>query len=154
MSSRDREMNVLALPVLAAGVLSFAIFHFLPGFGHRAGWKIWEELGGVLHSPQLLREPGLLATVACFIMATVLLVVSPFMMRVLRKSRLAWWLATTMSALSSIVLLLLVLVRSGAANVGVGGWFLLAAPLFNFAGLLMIRSSRSAAPGDGANIAA
>ena len=76
-------------------------------------------------------------------MATVLLVVSPFMTGVLRKSRLSWWMVTTMSALSSVVLLLLVLVRSGASNVGVGGWFLLAAPLLNLAGLLMVRGSRS-----------
>ena len=154
MSPRDREMSVLPVLVLATGLLSFAIFHSLPGFGYRYGWVTWVELVGVLGSPELLREPGLFATLACFIMATVLLVVSPFMTRVLRKSRLSWWMATTMSALSSVVLLLLVLGRSGAANVGVGGWFLLAAPLLNLAGLLMVRSSRSAKPGDGANMVA
>lgn len=147
MSPPERTVNLAPLLVLAGGLVSFAIFHFLPGFGNSAGWKIWPELGGVLLMPSyVLREPGLFATVVSFLMVALLIVASPFLTGVLRKSRLCWWMAVTMSALASIAFLLLVLRQNVPSNVGIGGWFLLAAPLINLAGLLMIRRPRATNP--------
>ena len=143
MSPRERVMHLFPLLVLASGLVSFAIFHFLPGFGISAGWEIWPQLGDVLRNLNSLRAPKLFVTLASFMMITVLIVASPFLTGVLRKSRLCWWMATTMSELGTIAFSLLVFVQNDPSKVGPGGWFLLAAPLLNLLGLLMTRGSRA-----------
>ena len=136
--------NLSALLLLAAGLVSFVVFHLVPGFKAKVGWELWVEVGQAFQRLSFLRDPSVFVPLASFLMLTVLIVASPFLTGVLRKSRLCWWMATTMSALAAIAFTVLIVWRHGPSAFGLGGWFLFAAPLFNLLGLLMIRGSRSA----------
>jgi len=142
-SSRDRMWNLFSLVLLTAGLVSFAVFHFVPGTNTGAGWEIWVDLTEVLRRPELLKGPETSVIVASFLMISFLIVASPFLTGMLRKSRPCWWMAATMSALATIAFTLVLAGPHGPSTFRFGDWALCAAPLFNLLGLLMIRGSRA-----------
>ncbi|MCW1884672.1 hypothetical protein OKA04_08020 [Luteolibacter flavescens] len=140
-------MNFSAVLLFVAALASFAVFHFFPGFTETAGWKVWLEVWDMIQGLDFLDDPGEFAILASFLMITVLIVVSPFLTAVFRKSRLCWWMATVMSGVASIAFLVLVLDINETKSLGKGGWCLLAAPVLNLGGFLMIRGASE--KGDG-----
>lgn len=134
-------MNLSAVLLFVAGLGSFAMFHLLPGFEETAGWKVWLEVGMMFRDLDFFDDPGQFVILASFLMITVLIVVSPFLTAVFRQSRLCWWMATVMSGLACIAFLVLVLDLNEVERLGAGGWCLLAAPVLNLGGFLMIRGA-------------
>jgi hypothetical protein len=136
-------MNRVALGLLVAAFLSFAAFHFLPGFGEvEACWRVWLEVREMIADMRFFADPGDFATLSAFLMITLLIVASPFLLPVFRGSRLAWWLATLMSGLALFSLWILVMADTDPATLGPAGWCLLAAPAFHLIGMTLIRGHR------------
>lgn len=135
-------MNLLALGLLVTALLLFAAFHFLPGFEEEAGWLVWLEAWEMVTDPETLQYPQELAMLMSFFMLTLLIVASPFLIAVFRRSRLAWWLATLMSGLAMFAFLVLLLGQNDPATMGAGGWCLVSSPVFHLCGMLMIRGQR------------
>ncbi len=127
-------------------VLLFVAYHFLPGFGVASGWVVWPQIAESMSAPGIFEQPTVLAIVASFLMITVLIVASPFLSIVFRRSRLSWWLATVMSGLAMVVLGGLILTLNDPDKLGPGEICLLASPVFHFIGMLMIRKERMPEP--------
>lgn len=102
--SRVSRSNRIALCCLVLALAGFVAFHFLPWVprseGHFDGRVIWRNISGKLlstswDSRDLLATTGLLT-------GALVIVSGPFLLPVLRASRLAWWLFTVISALATI----------------------------------------------------
>lgn len=139
-------MNRLALGMHGVAVLLFVAYHFLPGFGVDSGWVVWPQIAESISDPGIFRQPAASAIVASFLMITFLIVASPFLSIVFRRSRLSWWLATVMSGLATVLLGGLILTMNGLDRLGPGEICLLASPVFHFIGMLMIRKERLPEP--------
>ncbi|MCW1921705.1 hypothetical protein OKA05_04020 [Luteolibacter arcticus] len=143
-------MNLVALALLITALIAFVAFHFLvvdydsdPSTVEKTperGWEIWLELIGFLKDADFTEFRGMIAA-ASFLCATLLVVLAPFLVPVLKRSRLAWWV---------------IVLPAGIATCGFGGIVgvdlldplnsygpgvpcLLAAFAINFIGLLFIR---------------
>jgi peptidoglycan/LPS O-acetylase OafA/YrhL len=147
--SHARRMNLVALALLLTALIAFVAFHFLVveydsdpmvEGKHQIGWEIWRSLFEFLKQADFSESRGMVAA-ASFLSATLLVVLTPFLLPVLKKSRLMWWV---------------VFIPAGMATCGFGGivamnFFnaensfgpgipcLLAAFALNFIGLLFIR---------------
>ena len=142
-------MNVVALALLLTALIVFVAFHFLiveydsdpSAVGkNEMGWEIWPSLFEFLKEADFSDLRGMIVA-ASFLCATLLVVLAPFLLPVLKRSRLAWWV---------------VVIPAGIATCGFGGLVamdlldpshsfgpavpcLLAAFPLNFIGLLFIR---------------
>ena len=145
-----RRMNLIALALFIAALVSFVGFHLLPGFlivedEMQPGWAIWTILPELV--AEMPGEPLMMIIFASFITSAFLVLACPFVAGVLRRSRIAWWTVT---------------ISSGAAFFGLGGILiyhlaldpssstsgincLAAGQMLQFLGLLFIR--REQAPG-------
>lgn len=139
-----------SLGFLVAASLLMAAFHFLSGFGEVAGWTVWPELWGLAHDLKSLDAQGSVV-IAAFLSFSFLILVSPFLGSIWRKSGWALWGSRVFSGLSGAAFWLMYCVSNTGVGVnppGAGGWCLLAAPLFNFVGILLAgpKVNRSHAP--------
>jgi hypothetical protein len=139
-------VNRLALGMHGVAVLLFVAYHFLPGFGVDFGWVVWPQIAESISDPGIFKQPTVLAIVASFLMVTSLIVASPFLSIVFRRSRISWWLATVMSGLAMVVLGGLILTFNELDKLGPGEICLLASSVFHFIGMLMIRKERPPVP--------
>jgi hypothetical protein len=141
--------NVLPLTPMIAAVLVFAAFHFLPvqKDWDEPGWGIWPEVYDVLMDPVGL-DPLDGIGLASFLMFSLLIVSSPFLIGVWRKSKLAWQLATIFSGLGAAGFWVMILGQGGAGDLVAGGWCLMVAPVLNLAGLLLVGIENSRAAQD------
>jgi hypothetical protein len=87
---------------------------------------------------------GLIATSA-FLTSLLLIAVSPFAIRILRVSLLAWWFATSVSGMALIGLTGVLLMSNSDdwGKVGPGFYCLIASQALNFLGLLFIRREQT-----------
>jgi hypothetical protein len=140
-----RAMNLLGLSFLAAGLVCLVVFHFLPGdeaFEEGRGWRIWLEVWDGLRDPDLQDDPEGMIGLCSFLGLVALVLVSPFFFGVLRRSRLIWWMATLFSGVATMGLWAVVLRANSWEQIGVAGAVLLAAPLCNLVGLMLLRGER------------
>lgn len=142
VENRNRQLASKTLLIAALGL--FAAWHFLPSVnsmrGPRPGWHFWPKLWCDLQDPLHLVngvEDGIV--LAAFLNFTLLITISPFLTKVLAKSRLAWWFATICSGMAEAGLWGLLLVSNPEFPLLAGVWCLLFAPLLNFLGLLLAR---------------
>jgi hypothetical protein len=94
--------NLLPLIPMIAAMILFAAFHFLPAEkdSDETGWVIWQAVFLILrHSADLDALAGI--GLASFLMFSVLIVSSPFLIGVWRKSKLALGLAAAFSGLGT-----------------------------------------------------
>ena len=147
-----RTMNLLALAFLIASLLLLGAFHALPmetGEDPERGWAIWVEVWGILLNPEQLSGDisGAIAFVS-FLTFVGLIACCPFLIGLLRRSRLLWWMATILSGIATIGFSALVLGDIAEGNnpdlreTWPGMVCLLASPVLNFIGLLFIRGER------------
>lgn len=142
-----RIMNLFGLSFLIIGLLCFAVFHFLPGdaaFDEGRGWRIWLEVWEGVKDPGALSDSEEMIGLCSFLGLVALVVVSPFLFGVLRRSRLVWWMATLFSGLATMGLWVVVLRVNTWEQIGVAGAVLLASPLCNLIGLMLLRGERRA----------
>ena len=155
-----RRMNLVALALLSTSLLSFVAFHFLViehhmdvsvmGKPHEMGWEIWPSLIRFLKDADFTELRGMIAASA-FLCGVVLITVAPFLMPVLKRSRLAWWMLVLSSGIAALGFGGIVAVNafdSGFSRSGPGVPCLLAAFALNFAGLLFVRRELPAEPPD------
>ena len=131
--------SVASLGFLGAAFLLFVGFHVLSGFGEVAGWTVWPELWGLPYDLKSLNAQSSVV-IAAFLSFSFLILVSPFLGSVWRKSGWALWGTRIFSGLSGAAFWLMYCVSNTGIGVnppGAGGWCLLAAPLFNLVGLLL-----------------
>lgn len=145
------ERNIASTTLLIAALVLFVAFHFLPGFQEKAGWVVWHELfeslSMLLESPgSCFWEPTGAVAIASFLTFSLLIVASPFLTEVWRKSRLAWWFGAIFSGLTSLGFSAMVLMENSNSDLEAGGWCLLVAPWLNFMGLILARG-KSPEPG-------
>lgn len=137
--------QMLSMVFLLASLGLFVAFHFLPWTSHNEewGWHAWLELRDVIENPKSLDATDAVL-IACFLNFSLLIVVSPFLKKVLSKSPWAWWGAVIFSGLAGVgfwAMYLIGVMHYGYdfKHQGVGLWCLQFAPVFNFIGLLLAR---------------
>jgi hypothetical protein len=143
-------MNLIALALLVTALIAFVAFHFLvitivtdPGSSRsdESGWRIWPELLEFLKDADFNDAEGMIA-VSAFLTYCLLVVGSPFILPVLRMSRLGWWITVIASGLAMCGFggMILLSEHDPAYSVpGPGTYCLLASLALNFLGLLFIR---------------
>jgi hypothetical protein len=135
-----RFLNLLALALLVTSLLIFVAFHFLPGpKGEGQGWEVWMQLWVAIRDPENFDEPRVIIAIATFLSFTALVVCSPFLIVIYRRSRLAWWLATIVGGVATLGFWIAILSTSTLEELGQYGVALLAAPAVNLIGLFLIR---------------
>jgi len=134
---RDR----IALGLLIAAVAAFASFNLLPWKPEvpkfDAGWKIWVEV----FSPRNLRPGPNLLPITGILAGALIIVSGPFLVPVLRSSRLIWWTAAVVSGMAMVAFTgsLVVMVIRTNFQPGSGMCAVVVAQVLNFAGILSIR---------------
>ena len=93
-----RVMNLVALAFFITALLALGGFHFLSWWKHVSfpGWGIWNEMMGRVQSRDF-SEPLANICLLMFPCFTALALSTPFLIGVLRRSRLAWWLLVLFS---------------------------------------------------------
>lgn len=135
-----RGRSLLSLVFLVAAFLLFVAFHWLPGFQESAGWTVWPELWGQAQDLKSLDAQNSVV-IAAFLSFSFLIIVSPFLGGVWRKSGWALWGTLVFSGLSGAAFWLMYCASISDDHSTfppeAGGWCLLTAPLFNFVGLFL-----------------
>ena len=152
-----RRMNLIALALLVTALIAFVAFHFLvitvvtdPGSSRseELGWRIWPELLEFLKDADFNDAEGMIA-VSAFLTYCLLVIASPFIIPILRMSRLGWWITVIASGLAMCGFggMILLSEDDPAYSVpGPGTYCILASLALNFLGLLFIRREVPAAP--------
>ena len=145
-----RRMNLIALVLLVTALIAFVTFHFLPMYhlpmaDNRHGWTVWIDMSYYARSMTASNsqlENILLSGLLAF---APLVSCAPFLVPVLRVSRLSWWLAVVTSGLTFTGSGGVLLLWMGRAGVMPGPAFvcLLASLSLNFLGLLFIRREQA-----------
>ena len=151
-----RRMNLIALALLITALIAFVAFHFLvitiytdPGYSKTRdlGWEIWPELLEFLKDVDFDQIQGMIAASA-FLTYCLLVVASPFLVPVLRVSRISWWVTVIASGVAMVGFGGIVLISDDDPSFSVPGpglYCLLASLALNFLGLLFIRREPAAA---------
>ena len=143
-------MNRVALVLFVSALASFVAFHFVrftlildPALSSvdNIGWRVWPEL------PRTLRHLSQIDWLEMiiwsgFLTNSLLLLSSPFLVVILRTSRLAWWIGILASGAAMIGfcgVLVPSIIESDRVAPGPGLVCLLAAMLLNFLGFFFIR---------------
>ena len=141
---RARVMNLVALGFFVTALLALGGFHLTAwDLGFRIhGWRIWPALWSMAQAPDFsdtIESIGLIM----FPSFVVLAVCSPFLIGVLRKSRLAWWLLVLFSGICLISVGLFAISESSLPDnpdqLGPGFFCLAGALTMNFFGMLFVR---------------
>lgn len=155
-----RRMNLIALALLITALIAFVAFHFLPlesdteidrmgiePHDVEAGWLIWQEIASFFKAPDIDDVLDMIG-VSSFLSCVVLIIASPFLISVLQRSHLVWWVATIASGLVLTGLGGLVVITELEPDdrPGPAIYCLLASLALNFLGLLFIRREVPAAP--------
>ena len=152
-----RRMNLIALALLITALIAFVAFHFLvitiytdPGYSKTRdlGWEIWPELLEFLKDVDFDQIQGMIAASA-FLTYCLLVVASPFLVPVLRISRIGWWVTVIASGVAMLGFGGVILISNDDPSFSVPGpglYCLLASLALNFLGLLFIRREVPAAP--------
>jgi hypothetical protein len=146
-----RRMNLIALALLITALIAFVAFHFLPleiytdpslfSKGHEIGWRIWPSLVRFLNDVDFNDLEGMIA-VSAFLTYCLLVVGSPFIIPVLRVSRLGWWITVICSGLAMCGFGGMIVMTENNPSFSIPGpglYCLLASLALNFLGLLFIR---------------
>lgn len=140
MLATHRLLNLTSLAFLVGALLIFVAFHFLPGFGSEdPGWKVWPAIWDVFLDLDVLSEAIDVILIACFLSQTVVVSFAPFLFAILQRSRVLWWLAVVLAGTSTFGIWIGVLENNSVDDLGSSGLALLAAPLVNLVGLLLLR---------------
>ncbi|WP_264513662.1 hypothetical protein [Luteolibacter rhizosphaerae] len=151
---RARRMNLIALALLITALIAYIAFHFLPlevyppdlyGIEPDRGYEVWGEVVEFAKDPSA-NDPQDMIALAGFLCAAFLIIVSPFLVPLLHRSRWMWWTVVLVSGATLCGLggvLLLIFFHDGEAIPGSGIHCLLAALALNFLGLLFIRREKS-----------
>ena len=132
-----------AVVLFWGSLTSLVFFNLLPSFrSHERGWNLWVNVTKSFWDPKLLGKTVELITIASLLTLLVLVVASPFLVQVYFRSRVAWWLVTLMSVISTCAIWFIVFDMVSLRRIGLGGWCLLAAPALNLAGLLSLGSAK------------
>ncbi len=144
-------MNRAARVLFIVSLGCFVAFHFGSFYILRnqpfpsqdfTGWNIWVALvADVFRHPSRVDARTMIAY-SGFLTCALLLVSSPFLVPILRSSRLAWWGCVLTSGIAMIGFGSVIIPQgtvSGDVVLGPGFYFLLAAMLLNFLGFLFIR---------------
>lgn len=135
-----RHAQLVSKVLLVLALLVFVIFHFTPGFGEERGWTIWVEVWDILGYPAYLATDNQAVLIlASFLMATLLIPVSPFLGSVWIKSKLAWGACTLFAGVAATTFWFWILREDLSEVRPGGGWFLILAPTLNLFGLLFAR---------------
>lgn len=141
---KSRLLRSLPGACLFAALLLFAAFHVSRPVtdDDELGWRIWENIWDYTKTPETLVEnPADGVALASFLAFTLLLVASPFLLPVLRKSRGAWWALMIVSGLAGVGFWIAIFHDGiGDTEIGMGIWFLLFANTLNFVGLATARA--------------
>lgn len=145
-----RRMNLLALALLITALIAFTGFHLLPvesRIESGDGWWVWHEIGIFLESPDLQDIQSMIG-ISSFLTCVVLILSGPFLIHILRRSRLACRLATIVSGMVFAGLGVVVAIHNlrPATQPGPAVFCLLASLALNFLGLLFIRREVPAPP--------
>lgn len=143
---RARVMNLVAVGLFITALLALFGFHVTEwesGMGSGIhGWVIWPALWSMAQAPDFsdtIESIGLIM----FPSFVVLAVCSPFLIGVLRKSRLAWWLLVLFSGTCLISVGLFAISESSLPDnpdqLGPGFFCLANALAMNFLGMLFVR---------------
>lgn len=141
---KSRILRALPGACLIAALLLFAAFHFSPPVTDDDdwGWRIWEGIWEYTDHPEsLVEQPSDAVALASFLAFTLLIVASPFLLPVLRKSRAAWLLLSIVSGLAGVGFWAVIFFGEIGEldDIAVGIWFLLTANALNFVGLATAR---------------
>lgn len=142
--SSARRLNLVALAILFTALAAFLAFHALPfrAGSEEVGWAVWVEVAEYLSDPEWSDTRPLIG-VTTLISAALLIVASPFLVPILRLSRLSWWVAVLssgmiMTGLGGLIVITHYIDESSETS-GPALPCLIAALTLNFLGLLFIR---------------
>lgn len=136
----QQGFRLVSATFLFGALVLFVAFHFLPADGGDRGWTIWRDVWRILREPaDIINNGRQLIALASFMNFTLLILVSPFLGEVWRKSRLAWGIALACSGAAAAGFWMLIALDPPASGLQIGGWFLFLAPVLNFIGLLFAR---------------
>ncbi len=152
LSMTRSPRHMLPLVPMGVALALFVAFHFLRVAKNdgETGWMIWVAIVEMLRRPEWI-DPLDGIGIASFFMFSLLIVSSPFLIGVWRKSKPAWRLATVFSGLGAAGFWITVLGQGGTEDLVAGGWCLMLAPVLNFMGLLLVsRENRPDSPPESA----
>ncbi|WP_367873122.1 hypothetical protein [Luteolibacter sp. Populi] len=142
-------MNLVATAILITAAIAFVAFHLLKMVTYanplhepsqvERGWTVWIGILFYLKHPDLDSESMII--VSALLAATVMILSAPFLLPILSRSRVSWWVAAMCSgvALAGIGFFLTFGWDNESSRPGPGLLCLLAALILNFTGLLFIR---------------
>lgn len=149
---RARLMNLVALALFITALLALVGFHFVAWNlePDSEGWHIWPDIVETVRSRDF-SEPIFNTGLLMFPSFAVLTLASPFLIGVIRKFRLAWWLLVLLSGGCLIALGAFAFVASEPAEPadprGPGFYWLIAALVLNFLGMVFVRQDMRADAG-------
>lgn len=140
---KSRILRAFPVVCLFVALALFVAFHFLPPLADfdRLGWRIWKAVWQTLIDPEsIMRRPDEAVFLASFLTMALLVPTSPFLLPVLRKSRLAWLILLIASLLAALGLGFTIIIMLYGREIELFGfWFLLLANILNFLGLATAR---------------
>ena len=143
-------MNRIALVLFVSALASFVAFHFVrftifidPAMSsvNNIGWTIWSEFSRIFRKLYRINWQEMMLF-SGFLTNSLLFVSSPFLVAVLRSSRLSWWIGILASGAATIGfsgVLVPLIISSETSVPGPGCFFLFSAMLLNFLGFFFIR---------------
>lgn len=145
-------MNLVALSLFVTSLLAFAAFHFTDWSEEEPspGYQAWPEILEMLQTADFT-EPRASIGLVMFPCFALLALSSPFLIGILRRSRLAWWLLVLFSGCCLIAIGAFIVTNTQSApdepdQRGAGFFFLAGALLSNFLGMLFVRRDGTAVP--------
>ena len=138
--------NLPALVLLILALASLVAFHFLPVLhgdsSHSEGWTIWQSMWKTFQHPADT-SPRTMIAFTSMVLSTLIILVSPLIVRPLSRSKKMRWLAMGLSFTSAAgitgIVLSAHLEQTLFSSFGAGFFCLVAAQLMNLAGLRLIR---------------
>ncbi len=137
-------MNLGALGFFIAALLALAGFHFMAWWGNEPnsqGWHTWLELAEMVQARNF-SDPIENTGLVMFPTSIALMLASPLLIGVLRRSRLVWWLLVLSSGACLIALgafAFAISITEDADSHGPGFYCLLAALVLNLIGMFLVR---------------
>lgn len=95
-------MNLVALATFITAIIFFVMFHILPwreddGF---PGWKLWPEVVRLVAHPSSMDGVSFRA-ISGLVSGSLVLVSTPFLWVVMRRSRVLWWIVFATSSMAT-----------------------------------------------------